>query len=560
VRPNQSFTRKDAEMLTVTDTARVSTNTPALPPLSPAQAETYERLEEAIASSPVVVLESSVGFGKSFLVQRLMRQHKAAAVTLVDLLHSTANTGHAGMEAPFMALVETAFEGADLVILDDFDLVGAVFSHPFYARTKMVEATLHALMQRARSQNKCLLFLGSDFRSPYEPEKMDFSFFDGRMLDLEAEHFTEADYRFFLGLALGEAAGQSLPTKRIFDYSPGLNGHQLRQLGALMKEHGRSDEAFVREMIDTRLLITNANVGEIADVKFSDLKGFEQIIADLTTYVLNPLKGDPRFDDIGLAPKRGVLLFGPPGTGKTSIGRALAHQMQGKFFMIDGTIPTEPAKDFYPKVQSVFHAAKKAAPCVLFIDDADVLFQSDRSTGLSRYLLTMLDGLESETSGKVAVIMTAMDPNHMPPALLRSGRVELWIETKPPSESVRNEMIAADVARLPEAFRSYDFNKIANLTAGFNAADMRRIVSDVKALYARDVVEGRKIKAVDDYFAVAAGEVRQNKVLLGLAEAGALKLGQQPEAANPPGAGAGRTEKQKKASRLRDESNQCGGE
>jgi hypothetical protein len=89
---------------------------------------------------------------------------------------------------------------------------------------------------------------------------------------------------------------------------------------------------------------------------------------------------------------------------------------------------------------------------------------------------------------------------------------------------------------------------------------MRRIVSDVKALYARDVVEGRKIKAVDDYFAVAAGEVRQNKVLLGLAEAGALKLGQQPEAANPPGAGAGRTEKQKKASRLRDESNQCGGE
>ena len=61
-------------MLTVTDTARVSTNTPALPPLSPAQAEAYERLEEAIASSPVVVLESSVGFGKSFLVQRLMRR------------------------------------------------------------------------------------------------------------------------------------------------------------------------------------------------------------------------------------------------------------------------------------------------------------------------------------------------------------------------------------------------------------------------------------------------------------------------------------------------------
>lgn len=530
--------------------------------LSPAQSETYAKLESAVTASSLVTFEADAGFGKSTLIDRLLAERGGARVTLRDLLQATANASHAAIETPLLNLLEEAFNEASLIVMDDFDLVAATLSDGGYVRANMFAAALHGLTERARAANKCLLFAGSEFRPSFMPEIVSFGFFQGRMLSVTAERFSEQDYRFFLELELGSEIARTLPVKRLFDYSPGLNGHQLRQLGALMREHGRNDEAFVRELIDTRLLITNANVGEIADVKFSDLKGFEQIVADLTTYVVNPLKADPRFDEIGLAPKRGVLLYGPPGTGKTSIGRALAHQMQGKFFMIDGTIPTEPAKDFYPKVQAIFSAAKKAAPCVLFIDDADVLFQSDRATGLSRYLLTMLDGLESETAGKVAVIMTAMDPNHMPPPLLRSGRVELWIETKPPSDKVRAEIIAADVARLPPAFRDYDFAEISDVTSGFNAADMRRIVSDVKALYGRDIVENRKPKPVGEYFAIAANEVRQNKVLLGLAEAGQLKLGVAIDGqAAPTATGAGIGSKDgRKASRLRDESNSCAGE
>jgi AAA+ superfamily predicted ATPase len=526
--------------------------------LSPAQAETYGRLQEAIAASPLVVLEADAGFGKSTLVKRLLKHSTGAQVPLRDLLRATAHSRHAGMESQLAALLDDAFARAELVVVDDFDLIAATFSSSGYVRRNLAAAHFHSVLEHALEADKTLLVTGADFRKWFLPERMSFGFLEGRMLHVVAERFTEADYRYFIGLEVGANAARTLPSKRLFDYSPGLNGHQLRRLGALMADHGRTDEAFAREMIDTRLLVTNANLGEISDVKFSDLKGFEQIVADLTTYVINPLKADPRFDEIGLAPKRGVLLYGPPGTGKTSVGRALAHQMQGKFFMIDGTIPTEPAKDFYAKVQAVFHAAKKAAPCVLFIDDADVLFQSDRSTGLSRYLLTMLDGLESETSGKVAVIMTAMDPNHMPPALLRSGRVELWLETRPPPDAVRAEIIAADVARLPAAFRDYDFSKLRDVTAGFNAADMRRIVSDVKALYARDVVEGRPIAPADAYFATAAAEVLHNKVLLGLAESGKLMLGAQPGKTSPagspsdPGADA-----RAKRRRIRDESNQC---
>jgi len=165
-------------------------------------------------------------------------------------------------------------------------------------------------------------------------------------------------------------------------------------------------------------------------------------------------------------------------------------------------------------VQWTFRQAKRAAPSVVFIDDADVLFQSDRATGLSRYLLTMLDGLESESAGKVAVILTAMNPNHLPPALLRSGRVELWLETSLPDETARAQMLEGYLKDAPEAFRTYDVRRAATLSEGFNAADIRRLVMDVKALYARDILADREPQSLGTFFDSAICNIRETRELL----------------------------------------------
>jgi len=190
--------------------------------------------------------------------------------------------------------------------------------------------------------------------------------------------------------------------------------------------------------------------------------------------------------------------------------------------MIDGSIAPEPAVAFYTRVRQIVLLAKRSAPCVLFIDDADVLMQSGYSPGFTRYFLSLMDGMESETAGKIAIILTAMNPNHIPPALLRSGRVELWLQTTPPPASARTEMLAAHVATLPDELRRFDSVKLDSLTDGFNAADMRRIAADVKALYARDVIEGRAIAPADTYFERATRNVRRNRELLRLAEAGQI--------------------------------------
>jgi len=521
--------------------------------LSPAQQSAYARVREAIDVAPLVMLEGAPGSGKTLTIHRLIEEVGGLRLDGRDLTRAASGTAHPCIEEPVHALLENALRDHDLVIVDDFHEVLKMPRAPGYDRPGLMAAPVLDVVDSARKQGKCLVLAGESFWM--NPQFHMAPSLPPRALTVVIRSLDARDFAFFFETHLG-ALARKIDAERIFQYSPGLNVYQLQRLcrliETLLERDGTCDEAAVREIIDTRLSRTNLHLNEVANITFADLKGFEPLIDKLTTFVVNPLRQDPRFETLGLKPKRGVLLYGPPGTGKTSIGRALAHQMKGRFFMIDGTIPPEPAGAFFARIKQVFEAAKAATPSVIFIDDADVLFQSDRSTSLNRYLLTMLDGLESQTAGKVAVIMTAMDPNHMPPPLLRSGRVELWLETKLPATGTRAEMIAAHVRSLPAEFRECDTDVIAALTKGFNAADMRRIVGDVKALYAADVIEGRKPGSIDRYFAAAVAAVRRNKQMLSLAEGGKFDF-------NTASAG-GRSEAERKKSRLRDEANSCAGE
>src|SRR4029453_18284322 len=102
------------------------------------------------------------------------------------------------------------------------------------------------------------------------------------------------------------------------------------------------------------------------------------------------------------------------------------------------------------RIQQVFEAAKDNAPSVIFIDDTDAIFEDGEEAWLYRYLLTMLDGLESERAGRICVMMTAMNVGNLPTALTRSGRIELWLEMKLPDAEAREQILTRHVAELPE--------------------------------------------------------------------------------------------------------------
>jgi ATP-dependent 26S proteasome regulatory subunit len=276
-------------------------------------------------------------------------------------------------------------------------------------------------------------------------------------------------------------------------------------------------EQFI-DYLRSQQLSSNVALSEVQDVTFGELKGVDDVLQSLEANIAVPLENDQLATELRLKPKRGVLLVGPPGTGKTTVGRALAHRLKGKFFLIDGTFISG-TRDFYGMVHQVFQAAKDNAPSVIFIDDSDVIFESGQEHGLYRYLLTMLDGLESESAGQVCVMMTAMDVGNLPPALVRSGRIELWLEMRLPDESARTGIVRQLVDAVPTPLNEANVERIVELTDGFSGADLKRTIEDGKALYAYDRVAGTDGKPITGYFRAAAEAVRVSKKKYAEAEA-----------------------------------------
>jgi SpoVK/Ycf46/Vps4 family AAA+-type ATPase len=239
-----------------------------------------------------------------------------------------------------------------------------------------------------------------------------------------------------------------------------------------------------------------------------------------------PLENDALAAELGLKPKRGVLLLGPPGTGKTTVGRALAHRLKSKFFLLDGTCISG-TDGFYRSVHWLFHQATANAPSVLFIDDSDVIFEGGEEMGLYRYLLTMLDGLESASAGRVCVMMTAMQVSNLPPALLRSGRIELWLEMKLPDAAARTAILQHHLHSHSPLLASLDVGSMVEATDGFTGADLKRLAEDGKLLLAHDLARNRPPLPPTEYFLQAVANLKVNKQRY--AEAEARAFSKRPE-------------------------------
>src|SRR5438128_7592721 len=132
-------------------------------------------------------------------------------------------------------------------------------------------------------------------------------------------------------------------------------------------------------------MASNVDLQEVQQVDLRDLKGLDDVLEALEANVVLPLEDTETAEELDLKPKRGVLLVGPPGTGKTTVGRALAHRLKSKFFLVDGTFISGTGA-FYGRIHWVFESAKQNAPSIIFIDDSDAIFESGEELGLYRYL------------------------------------------------------------------------------------------------------------------------------------------------------------------------------
>ena len=325
----------------------------------------------------------------------------------------------------------------------------------------------------------------------------------------EIAEFTPADYQAICSAYLGITA-ESLDYERIHRFAPALNAHQLKTACFCTRSTQELDTDRFVEYLAARNLTSNVQIKEVAAVDWKDLKGVDDVIRALDAKIAFPLEDYQAAAEFQLKPKRGVLLAGPPGTGKTTIGRALAHRLKSKFFLIDGTLIAG-TTNFYCEINKIFEAAKRNAPSIIFIDDADVLFEGDNKAGIYRYLLTMLDGLESVSTERICVMMTAMEVSSLPAALVRSGRIELWLETRLPDEAARRNILCERVAVLPLPLGAVDTDALARASRGLTGADLKAAVEDAKLLYAYEWTHGKDTRPVEDYFLEAIAAIRTNR-------------------------------------------------
>lgn len=482
--------------------------------LTPKQQQVFDGISAIKDFTNILVCSGEKGSGKTTVLRALHEQTGGAFLAMGDILPSMLISHPLNLEDQFADLIINALNEHNTVYVDDLHLVmNAVgICNHFYPRSGYIEIPFTHVAAFTRSNNK-RLFIGTDSELPKAIRSYCFRY--------KIDEFDASDYQLICQSHLDDT-GAAIDYNKIHRFARNLNGHQLTSACIwLTKMQDITTDSMIEYLREKRLA-SNVHLAEVQQVLLSDLIGIDDVLHALEVNVLTPFENDALTLELGIKPKRGILLAGHPGTGKTTIGRALAHRMKGKFFLIDGTFISG-TKNFYNDIQQIFEAAKENAPSIIFIDDSDVIFESGDESGLYRYLLTMLDGLESESVEQICVIMTAMNVANLPPALVRSGRIELWLETRLPDTISRTAIIRKLLKGQPSGIDTVDANHIAEVTEGFTGADLKRLVEDGKLLFAYDKANNLPIKDITSYFISAVETVRANKERYAQAEATAKK-------------------------------------
>ncbi|MFP3169252.1 MAG: AAA family ATPase, partial [Thermoproteus sp.] len=249
---------------------------------------------------------------------------------------------------------------------------------------------------------------------------------------------------------------------------------------------------------------------EMPEVHWSDIGGYEDIKQELREIVEWPMKYRAYFDELGVEPPRGILLYGPPGVGKTMFAKAVATESGANFVAVRGPeVLSKWVGESEKAVREIFKRARMAAPCVVFFDEIDSiapargsrLGDSGVTDRIVNQLLAEMDGIGALRN--VVVMAATNRPDILDPALLRPGRFDRLIYVPPPDDRARLEILKVHTRRVKlcdEAAAKdgrcskedvVDIAELAKRTEGYTGADIAALVREAAMLALRETIRER---------------------------------------------------------------------
>ncbi|MBL7169516.1 MAG: CDC48 family AAA ATPase [Candidatus Aenigmarchaeota archaeon] len=240
---------------------------------------------------------------------------------------------------------------------------------------------------------------------------------------------------------------------------------------------------------------------EVPNVKWGDVGGLEQVKQELQEAVEWPLKTPESFERMGISPPRGVLLYGPPGCGKTMLAKAVATESNANFISVKGPeLFSKWVGESEKKVRELFRRAKQVSPSIIFFDEIDSMVPKrgmsvgeNVSEKIVSQMLTELSGLEDLHD--VVVVAATNRPDMLDPALLRPGRFDRRILVPGPDEKARLKILEIKTKGVP--LKGVNLKKLAKETGGFSGADIDALVREAAMHALRKNKKSKQVTAKD---------------------------------------------------------------
>ncbi|CAG79218.1 P-loop containing nucleoside triphosphate hydrolase protein [Yarrowia lipolytica] len=232
---------------------------------------------------------------------------------------------------------------------------------------------------------------------------------------------------------------------------------------------------------DTQVVVSTRNCWELPKTTtYKSIGGLDQHIVELKSTIELPLHHPSLFSRFGISPPRGVLLHGPPGTGKTMLLRAVAQESNAHVLTINGpSIVSKYLGETESSLRAIFEEARKYQPAIVFIDEIDALVprrDGDESgqaeSRVVATLLTLMDGMSQSASAKIVVVGSTNRPNAIDPALRRAGRFDREVEIGIPNAEARLSILSIQMADMPHNMSEEDIQYISSITHGYVGADL----------------------------------------------------------------------------------------